>query len=355
MKKERAKKRRRRFYNNKKRGQKWTEPEVGRPIDFADKYAGENYGDKYDNLRPKEPKRKRKKKPSGFTVYKVFRNIGIVLLGVVVIFVGYTATAVYMQRNRMPSLTEAEEAEEEAKQGTGEIAAGYTDFLSLDGGEMAEYTAGQLLNKGYTGVAVDIKRADGTVAYKSGLATVDLVGAVSFAATDFEGSIELFWENGLEPIGIVYCYRDNIAPKGDNDLALLNADGSLYTDTNGNTYLDPNSDETYGYIRDIINECYDAGISTFVLRGTDLPDDAPAKGSFTRLSARLSEDLDAGITLLQAQSVKLSGDNDEERISSLKDISGDGKIYFIESDDDSIEGLSGLLAENGIKSYIVSD
>ncbi len=355
MKKEKGRKKRRRFYNNKKRGQKWTEPEVGRPIDFADKYAGENYSDKYDNLRPKEPKRKKRKKPSGFTVYKVFRDIGIVLLGVVVIFVGYTATAVYMQRNRMPSLTEAEEAEEEAKQGTTQIAAGYTDFLSLDGGDMAEYAAGQLLNEGYTGVAVDIKRADGTVAYQSALATVDLVGSVSFAASDFEGSINLFWENDLEPIGIVYCYRDNIAPKGDNDLALLNADGSLYTDSNGNTYLDPNSDETYGYIRDIINECYGAGISTFVLRGTDLPDDAPAKGSFTRLSARLSEDLDAGITLLQAQSVKLNADNKEERISSLKDISEDGKIYFIEDNESGIEDLNGLLAENGIKSYIISD
>ena len=32
------KKKQKRFYSNDKRGQKWTEPEVGRPIDFADKY-----------------------------------------------------------------------------------------------------------------------------------------------------------------------------------------------------------------------------------------------------------------------------------------------------------------------------
>jgi len=32
------KKKQKRFYSNDKRDQKWTEPEVGRPIDFADKY-----------------------------------------------------------------------------------------------------------------------------------------------------------------------------------------------------------------------------------------------------------------------------------------------------------------------------
>ena len=32
------KKKQKRFYSTDKRGQKWTEPEVGRPIDFADKY-----------------------------------------------------------------------------------------------------------------------------------------------------------------------------------------------------------------------------------------------------------------------------------------------------------------------------
>ncbi len=117
-----------RFYNNKKRNQKWTETDIGRTIDFADKYvAGENYSDKFDYLRPK----KKKKNVNKITPYKLFRIarvVGIVILAILIIYIGYTIMAIYMQRHTPPTFTNSETTTETI---TGE-AYSYDDIIGFE-------------------------------------------------------------------------------------------------------------------------------------------------------------------------------------------------------------------------------
>ena len=75
------KKKQKRFYSNDKRGQKWTEPEVGRPIDFADKYI-----EPRTQAGQAELDRERRKKGPAFqkaTPGQVVRRVLLVLLGLV--------------------------------------------------------------------------------------------------------------------------------------------------------------------------------------------------------------------------------------------------------------------------------
>ena len=77
------KKKQKRFYSNDKRGQKWTEPEVGRPIDFADKYI-----EPRTQAGQAELDRERRKKGPAFqkaTPGQVVRRVLLVLLGLVLL------------------------------------------------------------------------------------------------------------------------------------------------------------------------------------------------------------------------------------------------------------------------------
>ena len=81
------KKKQKRFYSNDKRGQKWTEPEVGRPIDFADKYI-----EPRTQAGQAELDRERRKKGAAFqktTPGQVVRRVLLVLLGLVLLYAGY--------------------------------------------------------------------------------------------------------------------------------------------------------------------------------------------------------------------------------------------------------------------------
>ncbi|MCD7723789.1 MAG: hypothetical protein LUH82_07615 [Clostridiales bacterium] len=347
-----------RFYSNKKRNLKWTEEAQGRQIDFADKYAGGIYSDKFDYLRPK-PKKK-KKRISAETALKIARGCGAVIISIALIFMGYTVMDVYMLRHQMPALSQAESDSANIMETTIKAKGKYIESVSLDGGEMLDSTARLLADSGYSSAVFDIKRQDGTVAYQSGLSNIDAFSAISFAADDLAGSVRALTGSNILSIGLIYCYLDNIAPAKDTAMAVLNEDGTLYTDSAGNTYLSPDSDEAYNYIKDIIEECVDNGITVFALAGLELPDSAAGSesGSFETLSKRLYSDIGSGIKLLEVQSVSIEYGEDtdvseiEEQVSELKDLSGEDKIYFIESE---YADIKELLDENEILSYIISN
>ena len=95
------KKKQKRFYSNDKRGQKWTEPEVGRPIDFADKYI-----EPRTQAGQAELDRERRKKGAAFqktTPGQVVRRVLLVLLGLVLLYAGYVLMDAWMDLHAMPA------------------------------------------------------------------------------------------------------------------------------------------------------------------------------------------------------------------------------------------------------------
>ena len=168
------KKKQKRFYSNDKRGQKWTEPEVGRPIDFADKYI-----EPRTQAGQAELDRERRKKGPAFqkaTPGQVVRRVLLVLLGLVLLYAGYILMDAWMDLHAMPA------AQTDTVDGNTistvalEAKAAKVDSLSLDGAVMLDAMMDDLSSGGYTTACFDIKRADGTVGYASTLGTVAAAG-----------------------------------------------------------------------------------------------------------------------------------------------------------------------------------
>lgn len=107
---------------------------------------------------------------------------------------------------------------------------------------------------------------------------------------------------------MVSCYQDNVVPAKNSELAVLDDSGKVYTDDSGNTYLNPNSDLAYRYIKDIIEEANTQGVKVFILNETKLPSDISEKyeDGFDVLSAKLYKDIGSDIKLLEAVNISLS-------------------------------------------------
>lgn len=276
----------------------WTEAPQGRSIDFAEKYqpGGETSGQpeayqtQKNNLAAKKARQKRRRR-------KVWMALGCVLL----IGLGYIVADVSIIRHE----TALEQAEEfRVQQGnltalTVEAKSLYEESMSLDGAVMLSSVIDEAIKGGYTGVTFDAKRSDGTIGYQSDLALVDTFGAVSAPAAALKYSVEKLQENDLLPIARISCYLDNVAPLHSPEMALT--DGTTtYTDADGNTYLNPDSEMTYGYLRDIIKECSSCGVTVFLLADCTLPDEMAGayQDGFAALSEKLSAELGTSVKLL---------------------------------------------------------
>ncbi|MCH5317388.1 MAG: hypothetical protein J1E05_05375 [Eubacterium sp.] len=347
--------RKKRFYKNVKRNQKWTEDVQGRRIDFADKYAdGGIYSDKFDYLRPKKKSRSRKLEAYR-RIQKLLKLVPILILAFAMLNLGYAGMSVYMKRNAMPDISGAGEYSQGGFNSASlELNAQRIEIASLDGSDILNSVLSQAQEDSYNGVAFDIKRSDGTVSYKSSLANIDAFGATAFAANDLPGSAAIFEQRNIFAVGIVYCYLDGLAPSADGSMAVLNDDGSLYEDSRGNTYLNPDSELAYSYIRDIIAEIYGQGVSVFLLRGLELPDDISGSynDGFEALAKRLYGDIGTDIKLLEAVDISI----DEDDLNNISEIISndlnDSQTYYITTSADKALTKE-KLEESGISSYIL--
>lgn len=373
-----------RFYKNVKRNLKWTEEEKGYPIDFADKYLSDEgvYTDKFDYMRPKV-KKKRKHKARAKTFLK---RAGITLLCLLIIGVGYTAMDVFMMRNGMP--VRYSDIEPDTQSSINEmkldLQCAFEESISMDGSVILDSVITELTQGAYNSVMFDIKREDGTIGYQSALATVDTYSAVSLAASDLKTSAQKLNEQDILAVGRVYCYLDNLVPARDRSAALLDSNGLPYTDSQGNTYLNPNSETVYKYIKDIIAEAADMGVTVFVLEGTDIPESAGEgyADGFETLAARLYEDIGTDIKLLEAvhinaddalrssvQEETTAGEETQEKeeetaqaaenitaaVAELfsEELSTD-RVYYVTTSLD-IGEVKTILEESGIESFILAN
>lgn len=353
------------FYDNKNRNQKWTETPVGREIDFADKYIESTaHSDKYDSKRPnsfdKEKKQKRKQK-------RFLRAVSVILCTIFVCL-GYIGMDVYMTRHAVPA--EMIEAIDSSEQGAMselafEIGAYKIDSVSLDSSVMLSSVIHEVTDLGFSAVAFDIKRDDGTIGYTSQLASIDTFSAVSYPSSQPEKSIKELLANDILPVARICCYRDNIVPVQAENMAIFTGEDKLYEDSDGNHYLNPESEMTYNYLKDIIQECYSYGITVFSLYGCNLPEDITEgyNDGFDSLVEKLNRDLEGNVKFLEEETVDIKGIDAEsgnvtssaikKEIGELKK-SGTDKIYFINSNASDKKVLKALDNSDNL-SYIYTE
>lgn len=356
-------KRKKQFYNSSKRNSKWTEEPMGRPIDFADKYIYDgSYSEKYNETKRKAHEDAIRKKARR---QKALKRALIVVLCLVLVSVGYTSMDIFMTRHAVPveKLNLGESQSNTMNEIELSIRAKMIDSISLDGSIMLNSTINAALTNGFDSVVFDAKRDDGTIGYVSSLASIDTYGAISNAASNPKASIKTLMENDLLPVAKISCYRDNVAPAQSPNMALKKGD-SFYT-YNESTYLNPNSYDTYCYIRDIIRELNTYGVSVFVLTDCDLPNDISDKyeDGFDKISQRLTNELGDGIKFVEAVDASIRGidlESGKTTNSAIqKDISkfektNKNQIYYVSTKLDDTRVMTQMNNAN-IASYIIGD
>ena len=164
-----------------------------------------------------------------------------------------------------------------------------------------------------------------------------------------------FKENDIIPVARVYTYLDNALPKL-YDEAALKGKKKLFRDSDGNTYLDPESETAYSYIKDIINELSSMGITDIVLDGCTVNE----TDYFSKLTSRLNNDIEGELRFYKAVSAELKGfDAESEDINEAgikNDISkfpkpGENSVLIIKTDLEE-ESYKAFLEEKGITAYI---
>lgn len=356
-------KKKKRFYDNKNRNSRWTEPSTGRKIDFADKYLpGSSASDKYDNLRLRDDNRKKAKAKKRSNAKKA----GCVLLCILMVCMGYTLMDVHMGRSAKP----AERLSLQATAQTADlsnmkinISSRYVDSVSLDSAVMLSSVIDEAVANGYSSVTFDAKRADGTVGYASALASVDTFGAVSSPGSHPKASVEELLANDILPVARIYCYNDNIAATQSPEAAIMNG-SDLYTDKDGSKYLNPDSEITYNYIKDIVKELNSYGVTVFILGGCDLPDELGNTygDGFDVLAKKLNSDFDGRIKFLEQVEVNIGGKDkktgkttnsaikaDIEKFDKIKD----NQIYVIKTKVDE-KKITTQLEKKKITSYVIA-
>lgn len=331
---------------------------MGRPIDFADKYieprtqAGQAALD-----------RQRRKKGAAFqkaTPAQVVRRVLLALLGLVLLYTGYMLMDAWMDLHAMPA------ARTDTVDGNtiGTVAleakAARVDSLSLDGAVMLDAVMDDLSSGGYTAACFDIKRADGTIGYASTLGTVAAAGAVSSPAGDLRSSCQKLGKNDLLVLGRMMCYPDQVQTAA-NPAWAVSSGKTVFADTDGTRYLNPDKTEVYTYIRSLVEESFRAGVTVFVLEGTELPQAAGtfSHSGFADLSKRLTADLGQEVKFLQPVPVQLTSaktaDLKKEVAEKCARNPGENQIYTITCPEKSRRAVKQMLDDRGCTCYLITE
>ncbi len=240
----------------------------------------------------------------------------------------------------------------------------YVPSVALDNSVMLSSVIKEAQENEFSSITFDIKRDNGTVGYASQLVAVNTLGAVSSPASKLHESMNALRKSNIDSIGRVCCLLDNLAPQKSSAMAVMNGD-KIYTDGDGNTYLNPDSEEAYGYLRDIVNESRNLGLNVMILSHCSLPEEISGNynDGFEKLSGRLYADLGGDVTFLEGVDAQIKGwdaeegeynsqgiKNDIKKLPELKD----NQIYVITTRRNKGD-VNEALKKAGIKRYVITD
>jgi hypothetical protein len=126
---------------------------------------------------------------------------------------------------------------------------------------------------------VDIKDDDGFVGYESQLAEVRNNGAYK-KKYNADNVLKAFHDNGIYVIGRLVAFKDPVYSTKRPDLSIKKADGSVWKDNKGLSWLNPYNKENWDYLISIAQEAVDKGFDEIQFDYVRFPSDGKKQMSF---------------------------------------------------------------------------
>ena len=239
----------------------------------------------------------------------VLTVVSVLIIGVVLVLAGYALMNFIIKNANSPTQAKAVKPTTTQSAGVKETTGSAKQAVKNSGATRAMWMPTSILGdsakldkfisnakkNGINAVVFDMKRSDGTLAYKSDVAEAATVGASSDTAQDLTNSIAKLSNNGIEPIARVYCFKDPLAPSNMNSAAVhYESTKMLWLDKSqangGKPWLNPYSSDARTYLCNIIKELSNKGFKSIILDAVQFPSaNSLRKASFGSESDSMSK------------------------------------------------------------------
>ena len=192
-----------------------------------------------------------------------------------------------LEANEVEEETETPMGLDQYKDQPGANAGLYRETVKVKGIYVSGWIAGmqsrfnpliQLVNETeLNAMVIDVKEDAGRVSYKSSVPWVHEVGAHVRMIGDMEALMNTLEENNIYPIARIVCFKDPILGGKKPELALKKADGSLWRDNKGKTWLNPYNKDTWDYLLELSIEAAKLGFKEIQYDYVRFPTDGPTR------------------------------------------------------------------------------
>lgn len=108
-------------------------------------------------------------------------------------------------------------------------------------------------------MVIDIKNDAGEVTYQMGLPLAEEIGAQVRYVADMPNLIRQLKEKDIYLIARIVAFKDPILAEQKPDLAVKNADGSVFHDNNGLAWVNPYKEEVWDYLIELSKQAVELG------------------------------------------------------------------------------------------------
>jgi hypothetical protein len=120
---------------------------------------------------------------------------------------------------------------------------------------------------------IDVKDFTGRIPFDTGSDLINGFGSEKIFIKDIKALINKLHQEGIYVIARIACFEDNYLPEQMPEMALKRINGSLWTNNNGLTWLDPTLQENWDYIVEIAREAVKNGFDEINLDYIRFPSD----------------------------------------------------------------------------------
>lgn len=103
-------------------------------------------------------------------------------------------------------------------------------------------------------MVIDVKNDEGRITYSMDSGMAKEIGATSNIISDMESLMKTLKEKNIYLIARVVAFKDPYLAKHRKDLALLNRNGTYYTDNKGEYWVNPYKKEVWDYLIDVATQ-----------------------------------------------------------------------------------------------------